>query len=183
MKHTEHVHLIKKAISKSGGVWADFGSGVGAFTLALRELTGRDVTIYSVDKDEKRLQIQEQEFNKAFPKSLINYVKADFTKPLQLPLLDGILMANSLHYVINQHNFLISIQKYLTQKGKLVVVEYNIDTGSQWVPYPLSFETFARLAMQTGFEKVDLLEKIPSTYWEEMYSAQAKGFSKHLKPS
>jgi len=40
MKHTEHVNLLRRGIPAPGGVWADFGSGTGAFTLALAELTG-----------------------------------------------------------------------------------------------------------------------------------------------
>ncbi len=175
MTHAEHVHLIKKAISPTGGVWADLGSGEGAFTLALRDLAGEDVTIYSIDKDKARLQVQKQEFAKHFPQSKITHIEADFTQPFDLPQLDGIIMANSLHYVEDHVAFLTLIQqKYLKPNGRLVLVEYSIDTGNQWVPYPLSYPTFVKQAQQAGFTKIVLLEKIPSTYWEEMYSAQAE---------
>lgn len=172
MTHEEHVNLIKKAITK-GGKWADFGSGDGAFTLALRDLAGPDVKIYSYDKDKGRLQTQEREFKRMFPHSQIQFIQADFTKPLDLPMLDGIVMANSLHYVKEQQEFLLSLKKYLKPKGKLVLVEYSTDKGNPWVPYPLSFPSFKQLAEQTVFINVELLEKIPSTYWDEMYSAQA----------
>ena len=42
MDHKDHVNLLKPANLSSGGTWADFGAGSGAFTLALRELLGRD---------------------------------------------------------------------------------------------------------------------------------------------
>ena len=128
------------------------------------------------------LNRQKKAFNAQFPKTNIHYLEQDFAKDLKLPLLDGILMANSLHYVKDHISFLKSIQKYLKSHGKLVLVEYSIDEGNKWVPYPLSYETFAHFAKQTGFEKVELLEKIPSTYWDEMYSAQAIGYSKPSKP-
>ena len=37
MDHTDHVNLIRAGVS-TGGVWADFGSGGGAFTLALADV-------------------------------------------------------------------------------------------------------------------------------------------------
>ncbi len=63
MQHSDHINLIKKAISKTGGVWADLGSGEGAFTLGLRDLAGPNIEIYSVDKDKKRLKQQKGRFD------------------------------------------------------------------------------------------------------------------------
>ena len=51
MNHQDHVNLIKAGITPTDGIWADLGSGTGAFTLALAELLEQDGTIYSVDKD------------------------------------------------------------------------------------------------------------------------------------
>lgn len=175
MTHQEHVHLIKQAISTKGGVWADLGSGEGAFTLALRDLAGADVEIYSIDTDAKRLQEQQQVFARQFPGTQIHFLEKDFTNPLELPPLDGILMANSLHYVREHELFLSKLKKYLKPKGKLVLIEYSIDEGQPpWVPYPLSFSTFEKVAQEAGFTNVRLLEKIPSTYWDEMYCAAAE---------
>lgn len=174
MTHEEHVHLIQKAITHEGGVWADLGSGKGAFTLALADLLGKDATIYSIDQDNQRLDDQKKEFVKYFPGSNVTFIQADFTKPLDLPLLDGIIMANSLHYVKDQQRFLEKLQTYLKPHGELVLVEYNTDDGeAPWVPYALSFEKFTQLAKNHGWEDIQLLEKIPSTYWNEMYSAHA----------
>ena len=38
MDHNDHVNLLRPADLNRGGLWADFGAGSGAFTLALREL-------------------------------------------------------------------------------------------------------------------------------------------------
>ncbi len=51
MIHEDHVNLLRKGILEPGGVWADLGSGAGAFTLALADLIGSTGEIYSVDKD------------------------------------------------------------------------------------------------------------------------------------
>ena len=174
MKHSEHVHLIKKAITKKGGVWADLGSGDGAFTLALRDLAGPDVEIFSIDKDRDRLKRQKEAFEKQFPISNIHYHVKDFTVPLELPLLDGVIMANSLHYIKDHIGFLISLRKDMKPGAKLVLIEYSLDRGQPpWVPYPLSFNTFEKEAKKAGFTKTELLERIPSSYWDEMYSSQA----------
>lgn len=174
MDHKELTHLIQKAIITKGGIWADFGSGEGAFTLALRDLAGKDVEIYSVDKDKERIKKQQEQFAIQFPGTNIHYVTQDFTQNLIVPPLDGIIMANSLHYVKDHSSFLKLVKKYLKPKGILILVEYNIDKSNHWVPYPLSFTTFMKETMQAGFAHIELLEKIPSAYWEEMYSAKAE---------
>lgn len=173
MTHEEHVHLIKKAITKTGGSWADFGSGDGAFTLALRDLTGPLARIFSIDKDKNRLQTQEKAFEKMFSSFDIRFLATDFTMDIELPPLDGILMANSLHYVEDQADFLTKIKDYLKPEGKLIFVEYNTDVGNEWVPYPVSYTKLEELTKQSGYITVELLEKVPSKYWNEMYSAQA----------
>jgi len=174
MTHQQHVNLVQKAITQKGEIWADLGSGDGAFTLALADLIGKDGAIYSVDQDSKRLDNQKNEFQTHFPDSKITFIQSDFTQQLNLPLLDGIVMANSLHYVKDQKFFLQLLPTYLKPHGKLILVEYNTDKGqTPWVPYALSFKTFKHVAEQTGWTNIKLLEKIPSVYWNEMYSAQA----------
>ncbi len=51
MNHADHVRLLRGGVPAPGGVWADFGSGEGAFTLALADLLGTSGEIYSVDQD------------------------------------------------------------------------------------------------------------------------------------
>ncbi len=171
MTHRDHVFLLKKAITKKGGVWADLGSGDGAFTLALRELVGPDAYIYSVDHDQSTLNNQKKKFNELFPQSHVNFCHADFTKPIILQKLDGLVMANSLHFVKDKLSVLQQMRKYLHHDGRFILVEYNSDVGNSWVPYPISFKTFVDLADQAGFTKPQFLESIPSDFMNEIYSA------------
>jgi ubiquinone/menaquinone biosynthesis C-methylase UbiE len=172
MTHSEHISLLAKAIPEnSGGIWADLGSGEGAFTLALRDLAGDEAIIYSIDTKRDRITIQKRLFAEKFPNSSIHFLIADFTQSLPLPPLDGIIMANSLHFIKDQQSFLVQMRNYLKPHGKLILVEYNVDKGNQWVPYPLSFNTFTQLALNSGYVKPILLEKKPSQFLDEIYSA------------
>ena len=171
MKHSDHVRLLRKGVPGPGGVWADLGSGAGAFTLALADLLGETGHIYSVDKDRQALREQERAMQSLFPSITVEFLAADFTRPLALPPLDGIVMANSLHYVRDKRALLQRIHAYLKPGGRLLLVEYNVDRGNLWVPYPLSYPTWEGLARQNGFGDTQLLEKVPSRFLNEMYSA------------
>ncbi|NWG34794.1 MAG: class I SAM-dependent methyltransferase [Chloroflexi bacterium] len=174
MNHNDHVNLLRSANLNQGGVYADFGAGSGAFTLALRELVGLDATIYAVDKNKSSLRELENSHRARF-NSISNLILLpnDFSRPLDLPPLDGIVMANSLHYFRDKENILRHVRGFLKPGGVLLLVEYNVDAGNLWVPYPLSFETFRSLAPQAGFGEPRLLAKAPSGFLNEFYSAVA----------
>jgi ubiquinone/menaquinone biosynthesis C-methylase UbiE len=171
VNHQDHVRLLRKGVASRGGVWADLGSGAGAFTLALADLIGPGGHIYSVDKDQRALRQQEQAMRALFPAVAVHYLNADFTGALDLPPLDGIVMANSLHYVRKKDAFLRQVRGYLRPGGRLLLVEYNADRGNPWVPYPLSYRTWEDLARRSGFTGTQLLETVPSRFLREMYSA------------
>lgn len=171
MQHADHVALIEGGITSRGGVWADFGSGSGAFTLALADMLGPGAQIYSIDRDRRGLQRQRTELSKFFPGTHLHPIIADFTRPLELPPLDGVVMANSLHFQRDKDVVLRQILGYLKPGGRLILVEYNADRGNHWVPYPLSFPTWEALAARNGFAGTRLLATRPSRFLGEIYSA------------
>ena len=174
MDHTDHVNLLKPANLPAGGTWADFGAGSGAFTLALRELVGPHANIYAVDKDQRALRNLEKAHREKFTTSQnVHPVPADFSGALSLPPLDGIVMANSLHYFKDGEKILRHVRSFLKLNGALLLVEYNVDSGNLWVPYPLSFDTFGVLAPRAGFSEPQLLDTAPSRFLKEFYSAAA----------
>jgi precorrin-6B methylase 2 len=67
MNHADHVALIRDGVQRPGSVWADLGSGTGAFTLALAELIGPAGEIYSVDTDRNALREQERAMRARLP--------------------------------------------------------------------------------------------------------------------
>ena len=173
MEHRDHVNLLRGAIPLPGGTWADLGSGRGAFTMALAELVGPQGVIYSVDKNKGALREQAQAMRSRFPASAVHYLTADFTRPLNLPPLDEIVMADALHFVEPQNKLPVVelVKSHLRPGGRLVVVEYNVDTGNYWVPYPFSYPSWEALARQAGFAHTQLLAKAPSHFLEGFYSA------------
>jgi ubiquinone/menaquinone biosynthesis C-methylase UbiE len=171
MNHKDHVRLLRKGVPGPGGIWADFGSGSGAFTLALADLIGETGRIYSIDKDSRALKEQGQALESLFPAVPVQFLNADFTQWLAVPLLDGIVMANSLHYVNEKDVLLQQIRAYLKPDGRLLLVEYNSDRGNPWVPYPLSYATWEALARRNDFSATHLLERVPSRFLGEIYSA------------
>jgi len=172
MNHHDHVELLRPAELKPGASFADLGAGSGAFTLALRELLGLSAEIYAVDRDRNRLNSLEQSHRSRFGGvENLHLVPADFTNAVDLPLLDGVLMANSLHFFRDKEKILRHVQTFLKPGGVLLLVEYNVDQGNTWVPYPLSFKSFQELALSAGFTKPRLLAKKPSSFLHEFYSA------------
>jgi ubiquinone/menaquinone biosynthesis C-methylase UbiE len=171
MNHKDHVYLLQKGVPGQGGIWADLGSGSGAFTLALADLIGPTGQIYSVDRDRGALREQERAMRVSFPATTVHYITGDFTRRLDLPKLDGIVMANSLHFVGQKDPVLQLVRGYLRPGGRLILVEYNTDRGNMWVPYPLSYGTWETLARQNGFAQTRLLATVPSRFFGEMYSA------------
>jgi len=173
MNHTDHVNLLRPA-NLTQGTYADFGAGSGAFTLALRELVGLDSIIYAVDKNRASLNELDSNHRARFQttRNLI-LLTGDFSRPLDLPPLDGIVMANSLHFFRNKDKILRHVRDYLKPNGVLMIVEYNVDRGNMWVPYPFTFETFRGFVLQAGFGDPRLLAEAPSRFLNGFYSAVA----------
>jgi len=171
MNHIDHVALLRGGIPAPGGVWADFGSGRGAFTLALAELIEPDGTIYSVDKDDEALHQQKRAIQSHFPDLTVHYLRRDYLHPLDLPPLDGVVMANALHFQRSKDRVLRAIRGYLRPGGCFILVEYNVDRGNQWVPYPLSFGAWEAIARRNGFSETRQLASRPSRFLREIYSA------------
>ena len=171
MNHNDHVTLLRDGIPKTGGIWADFGAGSGAFTLALADLLGPGAHIIAVDKNKGDLQRLEREMNRRFPETTLEKRTADYTRPLQLPPLDGLVMANALHFQRHKDPVLQRIYEHLRPGGQLILVEYNVDHGNVWVPYPLSYPTWEKLAARSGFVGTRLLHTRPSSFLREIYSA------------
>jgi hypothetical protein len=90
MDHQDHVRLIRSGVEGAGRVWADLGSGTGAFTLALAELLGPGAVIHSVDRDLAALRTQRAAMDARFPATTLHQTVGDFSVPLTLPVLDGV---------------------------------------------------------------------------------------------
>jgi hypothetical protein len=62
----------------------------------------------------------------------------------------------------------------LERGGSLVVVEYDTDRGNPWVPFPLSYRSWATLAAEAGFQETQRLASVPSHFLGSIYSALSR---------
>jgi ubiquinone/menaquinone biosynthesis C-methylase UbiE len=150
--------------------WADLGCGEGLFSQALAHLLEPGSHIYAVDKT-KPASIPS--YNNVLIESRIY----DFIKDgLVFPPLDGILMANSLHYVSDKKTLLNKLKLLLKPAAGFIIVEYDTDTPIQnWVPYPLSFQSLQNLFRQAGYDTIVPIGKRASVYGRaNLYSALIK---------
>jgi ubiquinone/menaquinone biosynthesis C-methylase UbiE len=167
MDRSDLIALLRAGVTTKGGRWADVGAGDGAFTFALAQLLGPGAQITAVDRDSGSLK----RLASAADGAPIETVVADFTRPLNLSGLDGVVMANSLHFVREKAPVLASVRDTLRPGGILILVEYETDKGNPWVPHPFSFATWQGMAAAAGFEQTHMLHRYPSRYFGSMYSA------------
>ncbi|HEY0608293.1 MAG TPA: class I SAM-dependent methyltransferase [Chitinophaga sp.] len=159
MELNEAIELIRyEGIAGPGAsAWADLGCGSGLFSRALAGLLQAGSTVYAVDKEPVRLESKNG--------VTIKPLQLDFVAS-ELPLqnLDGILMANSLHYVKDQHAFIKKAGSYLKAGGSFLIIEYDTDKANPWVPYPLSYHSLLKLFHRAGYPNITRLHEHASIY-------------------
>lgn len=140
--------------------WADLGCGSGLFTLTLASLLQPGSTVYAVDRHpaiEQQLTTNQVS---------IQPQKNDFVKKdLGLLDLDGILMANSFHYVKDKPVLLKTLKAILRPAHFLLIVEYDrTKPVPVWVPYPLGFAALESLFRNAGYANITRLGQMPSAF-------------------
>jgi hypothetical protein len=168
MHITEAISLIQKGIVPLSipQTWADLGAGQGLFSEALVSILPPGSTIHAVDRQS----------NYQHRPSII-FHQADFAKDkLPLPPLDGIIMANSLHYVKDQVACIKQLKNYLRNgAGVFILIEYDTDSGNQWVPFPVSFVRAQSIFGAAGFSKIEKIGERQSVYRKDsIYAALIK---------
>jgi trans-aconitate methyltransferase len=140
--------------------WADLGCGTGTFTLALAELLSPGSTIHAMDRDDSALR----KVPPAHKGVRITTHRGDFTNQTwPFTNLDGILMANSLHYVENQPTFIRRCEREM-KFPRFLLVEYDTDEPGRWVPHPVSRARLKSLFTSAGYSSVTMLRSRPSVY-------------------
>ena len=170
MTLSEATQLISSAsISPdSPQTWADLGCGSGLFSQALARLLPADSTIHCCDRQKQSIS------NRDRPEVQLHFQLLNFETEVFTDVeLDGIIMANSLHYVRDQVALLEKWKALLKPGGKFIIVEYDTDQYNPWVPYPVSREKLSVLAKAIGFECVRKLGERMSAYGSQiMYACE-----------
>jgi ubiquinone/menaquinone biosynthesis C-methylase UbiE len=162
MKLNEAIRFLSDDINVPGKTkWADLGCGTGTFTIALASLLKPSSIIYALDANPSSLRQLPAEYNGV----IIEKKQGDFEKDeFFFTNLDGILMANSLHYVKDQQRFIKKIAGFLGEEACLLLVEYDTDKSNQWVPYPLSSSSAKNMFNNAGFSFVRKLHEKASAF-------------------
>jgi SAM-dependent methyltransferase len=175
VNHADHVDLLRGAV-EPGGCWADIGAGTGAFTLALADLLGAGGRIVAVDRDAGALRENASLVADRFPAVRLETMVADLAEPLDLPELDGLVAANSLHFVTRdrQAAVIARLSSHLRSGGRFVIVEYDAEHGNDWVPFPFTYAAWVELAAAAGLTGAARLGRVPSRFLNGIYSAVAQ---------
>ena len=180
MKHADAIELIREAVGGRGGAWADFGAGTGTFTKALSAVLGAGSTVFAVDDDARAVRVLRELSTSMSGGARVIAVNADFAQPLVLPglvpgqaQLDGILLANALHFVRDAERVLCELVQQLRPGGRVVVVEYDRRAASRWVPYPIPASLWPRLAESAGLTEPAITATRPSSYAGILYTGVA----------
>jgi ubiquinone/menaquinone biosynthesis C-methylase UbiE len=149
-------------------IWCDLGCGEGAFTVALASLLAPGSIIHGVDMDQRALRkVPETHDGVA-----IRTVLADISSlSLRLPCCDGVLMANSLHFIREQAQLLARLTAV---SQRFLVVEYEQSRASVWEPYPVNFQKLCDLFHKVGTDAVHRINSRRSRFGGTMYSALAE---------
>jgi SAM-dependent methyltransferase len=173
LDHREAVALIKDALGELRGTWADIGAGKGTFTRALAQLLGPNHRIYAIDRDARALAALGRGSGESAD---IIAVEADFTRAFTLPehnTLDGMLLANALHFVPDAHDVLARLAALLRPGGRVVFVEYDQSSASRWVPYPIPVARLSTLAAAAGLSTPVVTATRRSAFGGMLYAAAA----------
>ena len=173
MDHRDHVGLIRAGVEGAGPRWLELGAGEGAFTLALADVLGAGGEILALDRDRSALRRLEEEIGSRFPGTVLRTTVGDFRHALPAGPFDGILAANSLHFVTDPAAILGRAGSELRPGGRVVVVEYDADRGNPWVPHPFSAGRFPVIAAAAGLTNAREIGRVPSRFLGAIYAAAA----------
>ncbi len=162
MNQAEMVNLIRQGVAGASGIWADVGAGTGNFTRALCDLLPSTAEIYAVDRDARALAQLRQSWSLS---ATLHTINEDFTRTLDLPPLNGILMANALHFTPQPQATLKHLSRHLRPGGRFVLVEYDLRKSLSFVPYPVPCEAFLNLMRDVGLQNAAVVgdRRSPST--------------------
>jgi len=166
MEISEAKLLLPELTSTRPEIWADLGCGSGTFTYALAEKLSRESKIFAVDRIR-------QTFSGRYDQTKIDFIQADFENDdLNISSLDGVLLANALHFVKDKARLIQKLEGYFEQgNGRWIIVEYDHSVPNQWEPYPIPFIQLKLLFSQFGYSKIEKIGERKSVFGGTMYSA------------
>jgi trans-aconitate methyltransferase len=168
MKIEEAIELITHLRIESGEpqVWADLGCGSGLFSRALAAFLPPQSRILCIDREGPGWDTIETNNVK------LAFIKADFSEyEFEKGKFNGIIMANSLHFIKNKPLLINRLVPALQPNGCILIVEYDSESANFWVPYPITYEKLKRLFLNN---KVTKIGERPSRFGRMMYCCEIR---------
>jgi 2-polyprenyl-3-methyl-5-hydroxy-6-metoxy-1,4-benzoquinol methylase len=171
MEHNTAVNLISKGVPIGYPQrWADVGAGEGTFTLALASILESGSLIYALDQDRGALSKLPPEKNGVRIEQRLADIITDDLKFKES--FDGILLSNVLHFIDDKAFVLRKLLKNMRPGSALIIIEYDTANSSQWIPYPLPWNTLQTLVTDLKLPSATKLLEVPSMYGAgKLYSA------------
>ena len=170
MTNNQAIALIDQGVENGKPQsWIDLGCGTGVFTTALATILPAHSRILGVDRTAQHLP-------PTMGKQVsIEFLQTDFELTLpKLPVVDGILLANSLHFVKDKMTLVRSLETLFETTKRFLIVEYDTLTPNTWVPYPIDLESLKNMFGDLGGYSISKLGQRRSLYGSAMlYGALA----------
>jgi SAM-dependent methyltransferase len=160
----ERPRLLLKALAlKKGQQVCDFGCGNGYYSMELARRIGPRGTVFAVDIQQEMLDLLQA---RAEPRGLKNIrpILATAIDPnLPTGKLDLVLMVDVYHELSHPEDVLKAVHKSLSDKGRLVLVEYREEDPN--VPirplHKMSQPQVLKEATTNGYKLVGQFDKLP----------------------
>ncbi|MQA91425.1 MAG: methyltransferase domain-containing protein [Gemmatimonas sp.] len=178
MNDAEAIAFIRDAVGSRPGAWADLGAGTGTFTKALVAILGESGSVVAVDRDPGAVAALQRLARADGSGARITGAAGDLDRLTAIPELegselDGVLFANSLHYLAEPEGALRSASDLVHEGGRVVIIEYERERSNPWVPHPLPLRRLRALAERAGLQPPEVVARRPSAYQGELYCAVA----------
>ena len=165
-----HCHIA------AGGIWAELGCGQGIFSAGLAHHLGPDGRVIGLDINRHSLHQIKSNIKGTAWASQILPLQGDLRDPLPLEGMEGLLLANVLHYFREKEKkaILRRLLHGIRPGGQLILVEYNSHRGNPAVPHPLPAQDWLRLMEEVDWQQGRIQATVPSSFLGEMAAIQAE---------
>ena len=179
METNDATRLIKhrrlNAVRKTQ--WADLGCGTGFFTNVLSSFLAAGSTLYAIDTNPAALKKVKVADGITLKRQELNFVTGEWP----FKKIDGIMMANSLHYVPGKNVFIEKLKHHLDTKGCVLIIEYDMSTPNAWVPYPIGYSALEILFTVAGFTNVEKIHQVLSAFGRANIYAAIAGMQAFIR--
>lgn len=142
---------------RQNDTFADFGCGIGYFTIPAAELVSKTNKVYALDISEEMLIEVERRAQISDVKNVIAIQNGEYDFKLPDATITFGLLANVIHEIENKERVLWEISRILKPSGRLAIVEWEkaVTENGPSIEQRIGREELKQLLDATSFEIVD----------------------------